>query len=82
MSYVPCEICGMPACDRHHVVSGTANRRKSEYWGMAVYLCRNCHTLIHSDYLERVRLCQKYQQKFEDEHSHELWMQEFMRNYL
>lgn len=30
--------------DRHHIFPGTANRKKSEKYGLVVYLCHNrCH---------------------------------------
>jgi len=79
---VTCEICGRQAVNRHHVFMGTANRRKSEYWGMVANLCYDCHALIHADYAARVALCQRYQAQFEEQYSHELFMAEFMRNYL
>lgn len=28
----------------HHVFYGTANRRKSDKYGMVVWLCKECHT--------------------------------------
>ena len=77
-----CEICGARACHVHHVFMGTANRKKSEYWGMVANLCYDCHALIHADYSARVALCQKYQREFEQTHSRKLFMAEFGRNYL
>ena len=77
-----CELCGRPACNRHHVFMGTANRKVSEKWGMVVNLCYDCHALIHRDYVERCKLCRKYQAKFEREHGHDLFMAEFGRSYL
>ena len=29
--------------EEHHVMEGTANRRKSEQWGLKVYLCHEHH---------------------------------------
>ena len=44
-----CLICGREASDRHHLFSGTANRRLSEEDGMVVMLCRKCHRMVHDD---------------------------------
>lgn len=43
-----CFLCGANGAtdplDRHHIFSGTANRKKSEKYGLVVYLCHNrCH---------------------------------------
>ena len=81
-TYSDCELCGREAVNRHHVFMGTANRKKSEYWGMVANLCYDCHALIHADYTARVALCQRYQKQFEEQHNHELFMVEFGRNYL
>ena len=78
-----CEWCGaMHACNRHHVFMGTANRAKSEKWGMVVDLCYDCHALVHTDYQERVRMCKVYQRKFETLYDRETFMREFGRSYL
>lgn len=40
-----CYICGSRMdLERHHVISGTANRKLSEKYGLWVYLCHRCHT--------------------------------------
>ena len=81
-----CEICGRWGTERHHVFFGTANRRKSEQWGMVADLCPYCHrldkTAVHRCRVTDLALRRKYQKKFEDEHSRERFMQEFGRNYL
>lgn len=43
-----CFLCGQSACgdplDEHHVFFGTANRKKSEKYGLKVYIHHNkCH---------------------------------------
>ena len=62
-----CYICGKNkyadyfGLDRHHVYFGTANRKKSEQYGLTVYLCHNeCHLHgVHSD----TELCRALQAK-------------------
>lgn len=77
--------------EEHHVFEG-ANRKKSEHYGLKVYLCRRHHTgditgdscAVHSpsknDY--GVRLKQIAQRKFEETYDHEVFMREFGRNWL
>lgn len=39
-----CYICGSRVClEMHHVFPGVANRKKSEEYGLKVYLCHWCH---------------------------------------
>ena len=39
-----CYICGrMEWIERHHIFFGTANRKKSEKYGLTVHLCHFCH---------------------------------------
>ena len=50
-----CYICGMnnhvEPLDEHHVFFGTANRKKSEQWGLKVYIHHwKCHLNgVHAD---------------------------------
>lgn len=39
-----CYICGRAGwIERHHIFNGTANRKKSEKYGLTVNLCHFCH---------------------------------------
>lgn len=54
-----CFLCGLVThTDEHHIFGGHANRKKSEADGLKVYLCRSCHSLVHSDYTYNVQLKQ------------------------
>ena len=71
---------------KHHIYAG-AFRAKSEKWGCWVYLCRDHHTGNHgvhtrkgSDYW--LHLKKLAQVEFEKRHGHDLFMQEFRRNWL
>lgn len=72
--------------EEHHVFEGTANRRKSEHWGLKVYLCHEHHTgspaAVHRNIENRRTLERLAQMKFEELYSHQLFMQEFGKNYL
>ncbi len=61
---------------------GGSNRKKSMVWGLIIPVCRICH----QEWKENKRLrnvFQKQAQKiFENTYGHELFMQEFKKNYL
>ena len=81
-----CYLCGRPATETHHVMSGTANRKLSEKYGLKVRLCHNCHTgSDHSAQYdpEKNRMLKiEAQMAFEQLYGHDKWMQTFRRNYI
>jgi hypothetical protein len=73
--------------DKHHIIHGTANRKKSEDYGLWCYVCRARHHIYgpespHGNSEVDLHLKQIAQREFEKIHPHELWMSEFGRNYL
>lgn len=72
--------------EEHHVFPGTANRAKSEEHGLKVWLCATHHRTgegaVHRDNSIMIYLKCKAQQRFEETHTREEFMQEFGRNYL
>lgn len=70
----------------HHVFEGTANRRKSEKYGLKIWLIPELHNMsskgIHFDKIFDLRVKMYAQKVFEEKYSHELWMKEFHKNYL
>lgn len=66
----------------HHVVNGTANRKKSEKWGLTVWLCPTCHEMIHHDQERDEGLKRLAQSKYELLYGHNTWMDVFGKNYL
>lgn len=43
-----CLLCGKHGqTQKHHLMSGTANRRLSEEDGLFIYVCPMCHEMIH-----------------------------------
>ncbi len=87
-----CFLCGRNgSCDpldRHHVYSGPY-RKKSEKYGLVVYLCHNrCHIFgpdaVHQN-AEKMRLVQRFGQEKamrEQNWSKEDFIREFGKNYL
>lgn len=48
-----CYICGSwRDLETHHVMHGTANRKKADEDGLTVKLCRRCHSDLHDKGLE------------------------------
>ena len=69
--------------DLHHVMTGTANRKISEKWGLTVWLRHDIHMDLHDRNKElEIRLKQDAQRVFEKLYSHEKWMELFRKNYL
>lgn len=70
----------------HHVLPGTANRAKSEMWGLKVWLCAYHHDMssegVHENAELRYKLIRYAQETFELLYGHELWMRTFHKNYL
>lgn len=70
----------------HHVFYGTANRKKSEQYGLKVYLCLEHHTQgaqsVHHNQNNSEILKMIGQKKFEETHTREEFIREFGRNWL
>lgn len=70
--------------ERHHVMFGS-HRKKSEKYGLVVWLCAEHHRGndgVHFNRQVDINLKKHAQQRFEEKYSHEFWMREFGRNYL
>ena len=81
-----CYLCNRETgLERHHVMSGTANRKLSEKYGLWVWLCHECHTGTDGAQYDRsknIQLRQDAQFVFENLHGHRMWMSTFGRNYI
>lgn len=81
-----CKICGRTPCHKHHVFYGTANRKKSEKWGMTIMLCPACHLDIkvgvHFNRNNDLILKKHFERKFIKIHSKELFRKEFGQSWL
>lgn len=69
----------------HHIMGGPF-RKKAEKYGLIVWLRADYHVCsnhaVHENPEMLLELRRVAQKKFEEIHSHELWMKEFKRNYL
>ena len=84
-----CFICGRYMAygiHEHHVFGGTANRKKSDDWGLVIYLCPYHHNAsnnsVHFNVTMRDQVQTYAQKKFEERYGHEKFMEVFHKNYL
>jgi len=64
-------------------MTGTANRKLSEKYGLKVWLRHDIHADLHDRNKElEIKLKQDAQRAFEKKYSHEAWMEIFKKNYL
>lgn len=82
-----CYICtkkgmkNIPKDDLHELLEGK-NRQMSMKYGLIIPICRKCHQKYDLDIELRTKYMQEAQIIFEKKYSHELFMQEFKKNYL
>lgn len=70
-----CLLCGGLATQEHHLICGTANRKKSEEYGLKIPICATCHNFIHH-YSPAARLSKMLGQAiFEGDYYKDLWYQ-------
>lgn len=83
-----CFACGRYGqMERHHAIFGTANKKKSDKYGLTVYLCADCHrgtAGVHGrdGYSLDLQIKRIAQKKFEEKHGHKKFMEVFGRNYI
>ena len=74
-----------PNLEEHHIMMGPL-RKKSEHYGLKVLLCpyhhRTSKEAVHQNAENELFLKIVAQAAFEKKYSHELWMQEFGKNFL
>lgn len=77
-----CYVCQKRKKDDLNEVFEGSNRQMSMKYGLVIPVCRTCHT----EYDLNKELRQKYQREaqkiFEEKYGHDLFMQEFKKNYL
>ena len=67
------------------MMSGLANRRLAERYGIWVFLCHGCHVGTDGAQYNKEtnrELRKQAQIAFEEKYSHEKWMEVFRKNYL
>lgn len=82
-----CLVCGTTFnIHKHHVFSGTANRKKSEQYGCWIYLCGIHHNLspmgVHFNIKLNLDLKRLAQAKFEELHGHDEFIRVFGKSWL
>lgn len=81
-----CYFCNcVTGLEKHHVFAGVANRKISEARGFWVMCCNDCHTGrdgVQYNREKNLRLKQDAQRAFEQNHTHQEWMDLIRKNYL
>ena len=81
-----CYVCHTPLNLHKHHIFPSANRKNSEKYGCWVYLCAWHHNMsnvgVHFNRLLDVELKREAQERFEELHSHEKFMEVFGKNWL
>jgi hypothetical protein len=83
-----CYVCGIKGSGlhEHHCIPGSANRKKSEKYGLKITLCPKHHNMsnagVHFNRVLDIKVRQAAQRKFEETHTRAEWMKEFGKNYI
>lgn len=82
-----CYICGVYGTEKHHVIFGSANRKKADKYGLIVGLCYTHHRSeigVHGREGKGINLELKKQAQtaFEQRYSHDEYMRVFGKSYL
>lgn len=76
-----CFLCDEKKADIHEAIGG-CNRKKSMEWGLTIPICRKCHRELEDNQRIKRKIQQLAQKTFETKYNHDLFMQEFKKNYL
>lgn len=69
--------------DLHHCMTGIANRKLADKWGLVVWLRHDIHMNLHDRDKElEIRLKQDAQRAFEKLYGHDKWMSLFRKSYI
>jgi hypothetical protein len=87
-----CFICHKPmtvGLEHHHAIPGR-NRKKCDDYGLWIWLCRQCHTLLHDKgehdkeiraYAQQVFIADMKHQGYPEDICKERWLSEFGKFY-
>jgi len=80
-----CYICGSTYnIEKHHMVFGSANRKKADEDGLWCNLCHSCHQAVHNqDIWEKKALQELAQEKYEEKiGTREQFIKRYGKSYL
>ena len=78
-----CHKCRqMAPVEWHHMIYGKGRRPYSDHFDLVRQLCRECHRAAHSEKQTSWTYKMIAQKQFEEEHTHEEYMEIFAVNYL
>lgn len=79
-----CMVCGSTnGLDAHHVFN-KFNKKRSEKYGLMIYLCRNCHSRVHNSGDGLRRDLERFGQRAWERYygTREDFIKEFNKSYL
>lgn len=80
------EIDTISGLHEHHIFEGTGRRKQSEKFGLKVYLCAKHHNMseygVHFNKNLDLMLKRIAQEKFEETHTREDFIEHFIKSYL
>jgi hypothetical protein len=71
--------------DKHHIMNGTANRKKADEDGLWIWLRHDVHMWLHQTHNGQDKdkqLKAIAQATYEESHTHEEWMARYHKNYI
>lgn len=80
-----CVVCGFVPSEVHHCIPGTANRKKSDKYGLTINLCRKHHREMHDKPNQGLDLFWKQEaQRYYEAHygTREDFIKDFGRSWL
>ncbi len=80
--YVPCHRCTRPAICDHEPIHGNGRKQLSMEWGLTIPVCAECHAMFHLQPETNEKYKIEMQERFEEQHGHEKYMEIFRTNYL
>jgi len=78
----PCRVCGKTAIELHHIFYGKANKKLSDKYNLVIWVCRDCHSRMHSDKAFRQIYQDMAKKKFQREHPELSFIRIFGKNYI
>ena len=81
-----CYLCHVwnYSLDKHHLLTGRHHRHLADEDGLYVYICRKCHSYIHSSKGSTTLywLKRKAQEKYEETHIRNDFIERYKQSYL
>lgn len=64
--FIKCEVCGMEACDLHHIERRIKGVKRLDKVGNIIALCRSCHIKAHDNNISKEELIKIHREKLNE----------------